>query len=131
MAQTQSMHPLSDEALNDVEMDGRDISQNMSETRNKSGSKKVSKGSSTIGPIISPIANFRSQKKPSVRLSRDFFMDQALSSNNTYMNVIKESHESVSRRKHLERTKRRILNLDTSKRRNHDMLDMSDLNNFI
>ena len=128
------MLPLSnDEALNPQAdmVDRGDLGQNLSEHRNKPGSRKGSKvgASSTVGSIISPISNYRSQNKPSIRLSRDFFMDQALSSNNAYMNVIKESHESVNRRKHLERTKRRILNMDISKK--HDMLDMSDLNNFI
>ena len=45
------------------------------------------------------------------------------------MNVIKESHESILRRKNLEQEKRRILNMDFKKR--SDKEDWQKLNKFL
>ena len=42
-------------------------------------------------------------------------MESTLASNSNYMNVIRESHESILRRKNLMEEKRRILNMDFRK----------------
>ena len=67
----------------------------------------------------------RSQK----REAKPIYFDSALASNSNYMNVIKESHESILRRKNLEQEKRRILNMDFKKR--SDRADWERLNKYL
>ena len=55
--------------------------------------------------------------------------DSALASNTNYMNVIKESHESILRRHALNQEKRRILNMSFTKR--SDKQDWDRLNKFL
>ena len=57
------------------------------------------------------------------------FFDSALASNSNYMNVIKESHESILRRKNLDQEKRRILSMDFKKK--SDKADWERLNKFL
>ena len=57
------------------------------------------------------------------------FYDSALASNSNYMNVIKESHESIMRRKNLNAEKQRILNMDFKKK--SDKQDWEELNRFL
>lgn len=56
-------------------------------------------------------------------------VEAALSSNSTYMNIIRESHASVMRRKHFEQEKRRILDMDFDVVK--DKMAMHHLNQFI
>ena len=62
-------------------------------------------------------------------MNRPVFFDAALSSNSNYMNVIKESHESILRRKQFEVQRRKILDMNFSSKA--DVMDMSNLNSFI
>lgn len=65
------------------------------------------------------------------RRSKPIFFDTALSSNSNYMNVIKESHESIIRRKFLDSQKRRILDMDITKVPKSNPMDLTNLNNFL
>lgn len=57
------------------------------------------------------------------------FYDCALASNTNYMMVIKESHQSIMRRRTLEEQKRRIMNMDFRKK--SDREDWERLNSFL
>ena len=79
---------------------------------------------------LSPAAYQRNQQqKKTSKKVRPFYFDSALSSNSNYMNVIKESHESIRRRTFLDLQKRRILDMEFTNK--NDAFDMSNLNNFI
>lgn len=78
----------------------------------------------------SPAAIQRAGKrKQQKRAGNALFYDSALASNSNYMNVIKESHESILRRKNLDQEKHRILNMDFKKR--SDRADWERLNRFL
>ena len=80
----------------------------------------------------SPAAYFRNQqmkRSSQKQVNRPVFFDAALSSNSNYMNVIKESHESILRRKQFEVQRRKILDMNFSTKA--DVMDMSNLNSFI
>ena len=64
-----------------------------------------------------------------MKKNKPVFFDSALASNSNYMNVIKESHESILRRKKLEQEKQRILNMDFTSAK--DQKDWQRLNNFL
>ena len=57
------------------------------------------------------------------------YFDSALASNVNYMNVIKESHESILRRQSMAQAKRQILNMEFKKR--SDKADWECLNKFL
>ena len=63
------------------------------------------------GRGLSPAAHQRAQSYRKNR-QKPLFFDSALSSNMNYMNVIKESHQSILRRKVMEQEKRRIMDMD-------------------
>ena len=52
-----------------------------------------------------------------------------MAANQNYMNIIKESHESILRRKDLAQEKHRILNMDFKKRTNRN--NWENLNKFL
>ena len=52
-----------------------------------------------------------------------------MAANSNYMNIIKESHSSILRRKDLAEEKHRILNMDFKKRSNRN--DWENLNKFL
>ena len=72
----------------------------------------------------------RTQNRRQKKLSAPaIYFDSALASNVNYMNVIKESHESILRRQSMAQAKRQILNMDFKKR--SDKADWECLNRFL
>ena len=71
----------------------------------------------------------KQRSKANRRAKQPLFFDSAMAGNQNYMNIIKESHESILRRKDLAQEKHRILNMDFKKRDNRK--DWENLNKFL
>lgn len=77
--------------------------------------------------MLSPAA---CQRAFSARKNKqNLFLDSALSHNMNYMNVIRESHQSIIRRKELEQQKRYIMNMDFETAK--DKSEWNNLNKFL
>ena len=72
----------------------------------------------------------RTQNRRQKKLSAPaIYFDSALASNVNYMNVIKESHESILRRQSMAQANRQILSMEFKKR--SDKADWECLNKFL
>ena len=80
------------------------------------------------GKCLSPAANHRTQSYRK-NVHQPLYFDSAFSTNLNYMNVIKESQQSILRRRLMEQEKRRILDMDfEALKHNHDW---RQLNQFL
>ena len=82
----------------------------------------------TGGRLLSPAAHHRAQSYRK-NVQKPLYFDSAFSTNLNYMNVIKESQQSILRRRLMEQEKRRILDMDFEALKvNHDW---RQLNQFL